>query len=350
MLGRNPGYVTSQGQIAADLFALSGYRVCSSSSRINRLVRLVDMIRTLLKQRNDIDVLLVEVYSGPSFIVADIISFLGRRFSFVAVGVLHGGNLPNFSKKFPVWSNRVFRRFDVLVAPSPYLAREMSLHGLTARVIPNIIDLPSYPFRLRTSLRPRMLWMRAFHEIYNPMMALQVLAKIREKYPEATLVMAGADKGLECDIKRAAQDMGLGSSVEFPGFLGAEEKMRAFMSADIYLNTNKIDNMPVTVVEACAVGIPVVSTDVGGISDLIADGETGLLVPDDDDAEMSRKVLRLLEDTELAGKLSRNGRLLAERSAWMSVRKCWDKVFAELTTSTRIQHTNASTDSVQTTS
>jgi len=102
-------------------------------------------------------------------------------------------------------------------------------------------------------------------------------------------------------------------------------------AADIFINTNRIDNMPVAVVEACAMGLPVVATAVGGVPDLLKDGETGLLVPDDDDKMMAEAIKRLLDDAELAGRLSANGRLLAERSSWEQVRPRWEELFADLT-------------------
>jgi glycosyltransferase involved in cell wall biosynthesis len=88
--------------------------------------------------------------------------------------------------------------------------------------------------------------------------------------------------------------------------------------------------MPVAVVEACAMGLPVVSTRVGGIPDLLADGHTGLLVPSEDEQAMTDAVLRLLADQELAARLSNNGRRLAEESSWVRVRPLWDRLFSHL--------------------
>ena len=115
--------------------------------------------------------------------------------------------------------------------------------------------------------------------------------------------------------------------------------MREGDAADIYINTNRIDNMPVAVLEACAMGLPVVSTDVGGIPDLLTHGETGLLVPDDDDDAMARAVQSLLTNSELAGRISHSGRKLAESSAWERVRLLWEELFADLMSGTRRQAT-----------
>jgi glycosyltransferase involved in cell wall biosynthesis len=124
--------------------------------------------------------------------------------------------------------------------------------------------------------------------------------------------------------------MGLQGAVQFPGFLDYDGKRREGNAADIFINTNRIDNMPVAVLEAGAMGLPVVATAVGGVPDLLVDGRDGVLVPDDDEAAMAGAILRLLRDPELAGRLSRNGRLLAERSAWEAVRPQWTTLFAEV--------------------
>jgi glycosyltransferase involved in cell wall biosynthesis len=327
MAGRRAGLVTSQSLILSDLFRRAGYDVTAVSESPNRYVRLGDIARTLARQRANIDVQVLDVYSGPSFVVADVASSLGKLFGQRVLMWLHGGALPEFMARYPKWARRVLSRAEAIVAPSNYLARAVEPYGFRARVIPNVIDLADYPYRRRETVRPRLFWMRSFHPVWNPEMAVRVLARVRETLPEATLVMAGQDKGLEAEVKRLAVELGLNGSVRFAGFLDSEAKAREGNAADIYINTNRIDNMPVAVVEACAMGLPVVATAVGGIRDLLSDGETGLLVPDDNDRAMAHAIVRLVKDPQLAAILSANGRMLAERSAWEQVRSQWEEMF-----------------------
>jgi glycosyltransferase involved in cell wall biosynthesis len=330
LLGRNAGYITTQGQILADLFAGEGFTVTSSSSKINRALRLLDIGAAIIKNRNNIDVLILDVFSGQSFVIAETASFICKLLRIPLIAVLRGGNLPVFIKKYPRWTRRVLERADILVAPSHFLAEEIGKSGFEIRVVPNIIDIENYPFKLRKRIAPKLIWMRSFHPLYNPKMALEVLVRLTKTHPEATLVMAGADKGLEAEMKKTAQILGLKEKARFPGFLTIEEKAREFAEADIYINTNHIDNMPVSVVEACAFGLPVIATDVGGISYLLSEGETALLVEDDNADEMARAARRLLDDENLTEKISKNGRLLAEKSAWKSVRREWEEMFSEI--------------------
>ena len=330
LVGRHQGYVTTQGEILSDHFAAAGYPVIETSSHPNRYARLADIAATIIRHRREIDVLVINAYGGPSFVVEDLASRLGRQFGHRVVVVLRGGAMPEFMARFPRWSRRVLGRAHAIIAPSDYLARAMAGRGFHARVIPNIIDISKYPFRLRRELRPHLFWMRTFHDAWNPLMAVRVLAKLRNHAPDARLVIAGQDKGLESESRALAEELGVSDAVRFPGFLNMAAKIAAGDAADIFISTNRIDNMPVAVVEACAFGLPVVSTGVGGMGDLLTDGETGLLTPDNDDERMVEAIRRLLDDPALAARLSANGRRLAERSSWEQVRVQWEAVFEEV--------------------
>ena len=327
LVGRHPGYVTTQSLILADLFAAAGFPVIAVSDRLNRYRRLVEIAWTLARRRKEYDILVLDVFGGPSFVIEEIASAIARATGRKIVMFLRGGAMPAFMARFPRWTRRVLARADRILTPSAFLQRALAEHGIAAGILPNVIDLANYPHRHRRELRPRLFWMRSFHPVWNPEMAVRVLARLG---PEATLVMAGEDKGLEAASRRLAEELGVAGRVRFAGFLDRDGKRRAGEEAEIYLNTNRIDNMPVSVLEAGAMGMPVVATNVGGIPDLLADGETALLVPDDDDRAMAAAVQRLLDDPDLAARLSTNGRALAERCSWRELLPKWERLFEEL--------------------
>lgn len=330
MVGRNRGYITTQGEILSDGLSKEGYPVVSVSSLPNRYLRIVDIIKTLVCRKRDVDLQCLQVYSGPSFFIADIASQLGKIFGQPVVMVLHGGALPEFMARFPRWTCRVLSRADALIAPSAFLARAMVPYGFHVQVIPNVIHLSHYPYRHRQVIGPRLFWMRKFYPIYNPNLAVRVLARLKVKVPEASLVMGGQGGVFELEVRRLAEKLGVANSVSFLGFLDMAAKAREGDSAEIFLNTNHVDNMPVSVVEACAMGLPVVATAVGGVPDLLTTEETGLLVSDNDDQAMAIAVMRLLNDQNLTGRLSSNGRRLAIRSSWEEVFPLWKRVFADV--------------------
>lgn len=326
MVGRNPGFITTQGEILSDGLREEGYPVVCVSSSPNRYFRVVDIIQTLIFRKRDIDLQCLQVYSGPSFFIADIASKLGQILGQPIVMVLHGGALPEFMARFPRWACRVLSRADALIAPSAFLARAMLPYGFQVQVIPNVIHLSHYPYRHRQVIGPHLFWMRKFYPIYNPNLAIRVLAQLKGRFPEASLVMGGQGGELEVEVRRLAEKLGVSGSVRFVGFLDMAAKAREGHSSDIFINTNRVDNMPVSVVEACAMGLPVVATAVGGVPDLLTNEETGLLVSDNDEEAMVAAVMRLLKDSTLTGRLSSNGRQLAMRSSWEEIFPQWKQV------------------------
>ncbi|HTO93138.1 MAG TPA: glycosyltransferase, partial [Bacteroidota bacterium] len=213
MVGRTPGFVTTQGEILSDHLAAEGYQVISTSTVLNRYLRLVDIARTLIASRGRVDILLVQTFSGASFVVADISSWIGRRLGWKVLFHLHGGALPLYMARFPRWYRRVFDRADAMVAPSHYLAREIGKHGYRVRVIANSLDLSDYEYRLRENVGPRLFWMRSFHTLYNPQLAVSVLARLRRDGIDATLVMAGGDKGERPATEELARTLGVSAHV-----------------------------------------------------------------------------------------------------------------------------------------
>ncbi len=255
-------------------------------------------------------------------------SRLCKRFCLPLIMTLHHGGFPAFIRAHPNWYRRGLQRASQLVAPSPFLAQTMShTFRFDVEVIPNVIDLKDYPYQRRCQVGPKLFWMRSFHDLYHPELAIDVLARLRRIYPEARLTMAGKDKGRLGAVVQLAHTRGVTDAVEFAGFLDLAGKQLQMARADIYLNTNRVDNMPVTVLEAGASGLPVVATNVGGIPCLLTHDDTALLVPSEDAEAMTQAIVRLIETPGLAGKLSEQGRRLAERSAWEVVRPQWEAVF-----------------------
>lgn len=324
MTGRRGGRVTTQGERLVDSLRAEGRVVYEASAASSRLGRLVGILSTVARRRGACPILVVQTYGGRSFLVEDAASALGRRLGYRIVFHLHGGDMPHFAARHPRWTRRVLARGDAWVAPSRFLADALrDTVPRAIRVIPNVIDARDYPFRLRTTLRPRLFWMRSFHPLYNPELALRVLARVRARHPAATLTMAGQDCGALAATRAAAAQLDLSDAVRFPGFLDRAGKAREAEGCDIFLNTNRVDNAPVAVLEAMMMGLPVVATAVGGVPDLLAHGRAGMLVPDDDVQAMADGVCRLLDDPRLAERYARAGREVAGGASWATAGPAW---------------------------
>lgn len=330
MLGVNPGWVTSQGEILADFFARAGYSVSLTSKHISRVRRVLDTAMSILTWKNQVDILLIMVFSGAGFGIADIASAIGRWLHKPIVMWLHGGALPQFSQRFPHWVQRVLCRGTAIVSPSPYLAYHFGTLGYSVRVIPNVLNLCDYPYRHRETCLPRLIWMRTFEESYNPELAVEVVSRLRSHWPEVVLTMGGQDRGWLNEVKSRIRKLGLESHVRLTGFMDKGIKPREFNVHDIYLSTTRVDNTPVSVIEAAAFGLPIVATSVGGIPFMLRDGETALLVEDNNADEMAYAVSRLINDPTLSSRLSTQGRKMAEAYDWQPVRSGWEGLFREM--------------------
>lgn len=306
---------------------LAGARVLRASSWYLKPARMADMVGAALGARGAYRAAVVDVYSGQAFLWAEAAARAAKLRGRAVVLALHGGRLPEFAERHPERVKRLLRLADAVVAPSGYLRD--ALGGLRGdiQVIPNAIDLMRYPFRLRTRAGARLAWLRSFHEIYNPEMAVEALARVRAEGVEARLTMYGADKdGSLGRVREAARRLGVAEAVELRRAIPKEAVGAALAEADVFVNTTDIDNMPVSVVEAMACGLCVVSTDAGGVPYLVEDGAEGLLVKPGDADGMARAIVRILREEGLSARLSAKGRRKAERHDWPGVLAEWMKL------------------------
>jgi len=142
--------------------------------------------------------------------------------------------------------------------------------------------------------------------------------------------MIGPDKrdGSLEKTRATAERLGVAERLEIVGGVAKRAVAGALSVGDIFLNTARVDNAPVSVLEALACGLCVVSTDVGGLRDLISPGEDGLLVPAGDEQAMASAVYRILVEPGLADRLSKGGRSLAESFDWSRVLPQWQRLLS----------------------
>ena len=328
LIGRWPGRIPDVFERLGPLLAEAGHRVDAVSTHRGSLRRSLQLVATAARVRPDVAV--VHLYSGRAAYVEDVVAMLQRRRAGRLVGVLSGGGFPAFERRRPAATRRLLGRFDELVAPSSYLAGwAEELLGRPVTVIANPLDVDDYPFRQRTEVRPRLLWMRAYHEVYAPEVAVAVVDRLRTELPAVHLTMAGPDKGRRAAVEAEVARRGLQDQVDVRGFVTADEKARLFVDCDVFLNTPIVDNRPVSLVEAGASGMCIVSTDAGGVPHLVEDGVDALLAPVGDVDALADAIVRLCRDPELAARLSSNARALADAGDPPHVLAAWEAVLAK---------------------
>jgi glycosyltransferase involved in cell wall biosynthesis len=213
-----------------------------------------------------------------------------------------------------------------IIAPSPYLTEVFARFGLRARTIHNYLDPSRLIFRERTSLRPIILANRNLEELYNYPNVLRAFARIQRRIPSARLIIAGT--GSQRDrLVSLIEALGV-ENVEMRGRVPPEEMPRLYDEADIYVNGTDIDAFPGSVIEAFASGIPVVTTDAGGIPFIVDHERNGLVVPCCDHEALAAGVLRLLDDPALAERLAARAREdVVSRYTWRAVGPEWQRIY-----------------------
>jgi glycosyltransferase involved in cell wall biosynthesis len=297
------------------------FKIAISSNKRNIIFRQLDMLFSILKYRNS-DFMLIDTYSTTNFYYALFCSQLARIFKLKYIPILHGGNLPSRLSKSQFASKLIFKNAYKIVAPSNYLKSFFDKKNYSTLYIPNTIEIKNYKFTFRKEKSPRLLWVRALKDLYNPEMAIEVLKLLKKNYPKAKLCMVGpfVDDSYKA-TKKLAKEYDLIDDVEFTNTLSKEEWHKKSKLFDIFINTTNFDNTPVSVIEAMALGLPVVSTNVGGMPFLIENETDGILVGKNNPEQMATAIVLILENKY--PDLEENARKKVEYFDWKYSRTKW---------------------------
>ena len=296
------------------------------SNKANKVFRLIDMILSVLSNKSQTDFVLIDTYSTSNFYYALVISQLCRILQLNYIIILRGGNLENRLNNSPILSHLIFDNAYKLVAPSNFLKSLFKKYNFNEVIfIPNNIKIENYKFKKRIIGKIKLLWVRSFSLIYNPNLAIEVADTLHKKGHKTDLCMVGPE--VDGSLKRAEKlSEHLNVKTTFTGKLDKAMWRSLSDNFNIFINTTNFDNTPVSVIEAMALGLPVVSTNVGGMPYLIEDGITGLLVPPNNSEAMTKAIEKLISNPALAAKISLNARKQVEAFDWDIVKHKWLKL------------------------
>ena len=320
---KNPTTQVLLSKILEDI----GFELEIYSKKENILLRLFEMCWGIIKNRNKANYILIDTYSTLNFYFALITSQLSRVFQLEYIPILHGGNLKKRLINNRFYSNLIFSNSYLNISPSKYLLNKFQKYGYKTMFIPNGLKIAEYNFIVRKKLKLNLLWVRAFDKIYNPKMAILVLEELVNKGYKAKLCMIGPDKdGSLNEVIQFAKEKSVFQFLEITGRLSKKDWIKKAEEFDIFLNTSLIDNIPVSVIEAMALGLPVISTNVGGMSFLIDNNVNGILVENDNEIEMADAIVNLISNSKEASKLAVNARKEVDKFDVEFVREQWSKI------------------------
>jgi len=283
----------------------------------------------------------VHVFSASyySFLLAPLPAMLvARALDRPIVLNYRSGEAPDHLRRSGV-ARAAIARVDRNVVPSTFLVDVFAQFGVAATIIPNIIDTERFRFREREPLRPLLLSTRNFEPLYNVACTLRAFRIVQDRRPDAALTLVGGGSE-DAALRALVRELNL-RNVTFAGRISPDAIADSYARHDIYIQSPNIDNMPTSVLEAYASGLPVVSTEAGGVPAMLTHGEHGLLAPLGDHEALASRVLELLDSPALARRLTRQASVACEGCTWPVVRQQWLSVYQSVLTSTTRQPARA---------
>ena len=306
-----------------------------------RWVEKVPLLRTIIRsplyawnlwrKLKYVDIAHIFSASYSSFLIAPLPAFLIARLRAKKTLINYRSGEARDHLQHSLVACQVLRQADKIVTPSGYLVDVFREFGINAQAITNIVDVSQFSFRLRRPLRPQLVCTRGFHTYYCVDVVVRAFAEVQKQFPEAQLDLVGGGT-LEPEIRKLVRELNL-SGVNFTGVAARGEIGQYYDRADIFINASRLDNMPVSVLEAFASGLPVVTTEPEGMRYIVEHERTGLLSPVGDAAALARNVIRVLTDPALAERLVQNARAEMQKYAWPVVREQWLELYR------RVQYT-----------
>lgn len=295
---------------------------------VRTVVTSVAYLAALLRRLPGTDVVHAFSASYWSYLLAPVPAMLvGRLYGRTVVLNYHSGEADDHLTH---WRSAPFfaRLAHAIAVPSGYLVDVFARHGLAATSVFNFVEVDRIPYRARAALRPRFLSNRNLEALYNVACSIRAFARVQREVPEAELVIAGEGRERPA-LEALVAELGL-RHVTFLGRVAPAAMPALYDAADVYLNASDIDNMPSSIIEAYAAGLPVVTTNAGGIPYILSHESTGLMVSTGDDAGMAAQALRLLRDPALVERLTARAYAeCRERYVWPAVRDAWVRLYRE---------------------
>jgi len=279
-------------------------------------------ILNLLREVRNYDVIHIFSASYLSFLITPTPAILvSKLYGKKILLNYHSGEAEDHLRRWPRSTRSMLKLVDKIVVPSEYLFRVFTQFGFETLVIFNIIDLDKFEFRERTTLRPSFLSNRNLEAHYGVDDLLRAFAYIQREIPDALLTVVG-DGSQRSSLENLARELHL-ANTNFTGRVEHDEINRHYSAADIYLNASRIDNQPLSILEAFTCGLPVVTTDAGGIPDMVTDEITGFLVPVADYESLAARALKLLTHQDIARPMTERARAECTKYTWSVVCPQW---------------------------
>ncbi|MCB9252284.1 MAG: glycosyltransferase family 4 protein [Flavobacteriales bacterium] len=303
-----------------------GYTVYRKSAFRNKILRVLDTLFFVLFRSSKYDVIIIQMFSNMAFLVDFFVVNLARWMNKKTITVIRGGAFVEFYEKHPQLVSGVLKKCTIVSSPSKFIGNFLNSKGISTIRVPNFIEINKFPYSWKDKADDKLLWVRAFNDIYKPELAIQTVNKLKDQYKNIHLTMVGPDQGKRDHCIQLIRDLNLQDHITLTGPVSNDRLTEYYSTHNIYLNTTNYESFGVAVVEAACSGIPIVSTNVGELPFMWENKQDMFLADNHNEDAFIGGVKELLEDKDLRMKFSINARRKAEEYSWENVRTQWNNL------------------------
>lgn len=315
-----------EGEKLYQALKAEGYTIYKRSVHRNKLLRLISTVWFLLSRARSYDTVVMMIFSGRAFILEYIVLIICNLLGKTKIGVLHGGALHEFQKTYPNMVGYLYNKCQHLLTPSNFLKQYFQGKGWQVGYMPNFINPAYFPNNWENPQEKKLLWVRAFHDIYKPEMAIQCIADLRQKYPDISLTMVGPDLGTLSHCRKLIHKLKLEEHITITGAVPNTTLNSFYKSHMAFLTTTSFESFGVALIEAASTGIPMVSTRVGEIPYMWEENAEMLMATDGDQENFNQKVEQIITDQHLRTALSEHAFRKARIYTWDEVKLKWNTI------------------------
>ncbi len=325
-LGKDRGSISIAEKLSKKYQNDDSYQIVLVSKKQKKILRIFEIVFHLLFL--EYSETFIDTYSGNSFFITHLAGYILRLRGKTYSLIIRGGNFVNFYNQNKVLIQKDLLRANSLLSPSHFIIDFFNKKGILIDYLPNYIDqsiFPNNPSRLRKPFS--ILWVRAFTEIYNPLIPIRIINELKDKYPQVTLTMVGPDLGMLNQVKEEILNLDLESYIQIVGPIANSELHNYYNTHSVYLNTTSFESFGMALLEAASCGIPIVSTNVGEIPFIYENGESILLVDNFNIIDFVSKIESIFNSETLGLKLSKNGMCVSNNYTFEKIKPIWEKHF-----------------------
>lgn len=263
------------------------------------------------------DIVHAHVASRASFMRKSVLLQVARLAGCNTIFHLHGGGFRQFAleESGPLkrrWIRYTLHRSTVVIALSEGWAQ--FIHSLApaakVAVVPNSVPLPALP-DARLEIPGRIVFLGRLETAKGVFELLAAGARLASGYPQLRLVFGG--EGDDDGVCRRAAELGIADRIEVLGWVSPEGRDAELARASVFCLPSHAEGLPMSLLEAMAAGKAVVASSVGGIPEVVRDGDNGVLVPARDEAALAAALARLMDDAALRARMGRQARATIEQ-------------------------------------